>query len=195
MKRLLVGPVLLVSLALPLIVLAGVPLDTVKTHVNSVLEVLRDPKLHGEAGRKAKEQRIEAAADRLFDFVELSKRTLGLNWNKFSQEQRMEFVRLFRSILKDAYVGRITAYTNEQVNFTKETSLSENTAEVQSVVVASSGRVSINYRVIKEGDNWKVYDVVIGGWNDSDNITVRQRRKKNEESRKIQEGTRLKAVV
>ena len=57
---------------------AGVPLDTVKANVNGVLDVLRDPKLQGEAGKKVKEQRIEAAAEKLFDFVELSKRTLGL---------------------------------------------------------------------------------------------------------------------
>ena len=96
-------------LMLPLHAFAGVPLDTVKANVNGVLDVLRDPKLQGEAGKKVKEQRIEAAADKLFDFVELSKRTLGLNWNKFSPEQRKEFVELYRTILKDAYVDKITS--------------------------------------------------------------------------------------
>ena len=31
---------------------AGVPLDTVKANVNGVLDVLRDPKLKGEAGKR-----------------------------------------------------------------------------------------------------------------------------------------------
>ncbi len=84
----------------PLYAFAGAPLDTVKTNVNDVLDVLRDPKLKGEAGKKMKEQRVEAAADKLFDYVELSKRTLGLNWNKFTTEQRKEFVELFRTILR-----------------------------------------------------------------------------------------------
>jgi phospholipid transport system substrate-binding protein len=110
-----------------------------------------------------KAQRIEAAAVRLFDFVELSKRTLGLNWNKFTPEQRKEFVGLFETILKGAYIDKITAYTNEQVNFTKEVPLSEATVEVQSDVVTKSGLVSINYRVIKKDNEWKVYDVVIEG--------------------------------
>jgi len=143
--------------------LAGVPLDTVKTKVNGVLEVLRDPKLKGEPGKKVNAEKIEAAADKLFDWVELSKRTLGLNWNKFSADQRKEFVRLFKNILKDAYVEKITAYTNEQVNFTKEASLSESTFEVQSHVVAKSGDVPIYYRVLKKENDWKVYDVVIEG--------------------------------
>jgi phospholipid transport system substrate-binding protein len=163
MRKWPAGLMLLILLMVPFPALAGVPLDTVKTNVNGVLEVLRDPKLQGESGKKVKAQRIEAAAEKLFDFVELSKRTLGLNWNKFNPEQRKEFVELFKTILKDAYVEKITAYTNEQVNFTKEVPLSETTVEVQSGVVTKGGQVPIYYRVIKKDNEWKVYDVVIEG--------------------------------
>ena len=163
MKKLLVGSMLLVWLALPLLALADTALDTVKANVNGVLDVLRDPKLKGEAGKKVKTQKIEVAAEKLFDFVELSKRTLGLSWNDFTPDQRKEFVRLFESILKDAYVEKITAYTNEPVNFVKEIPLSETTVEVDSVVVMKDGQVPINYRVIKKDNDWKVYDVVIEG--------------------------------
>jgi phospholipid transport system substrate-binding protein len=155
--------VLAVLLMFPFYAFAGTPLDTVKTNVNGVLDILGDPKLKGEAGIKVKEQRVEAAADKLFDYVELSRRTLGLNWNKFSQEQRKEFVALFRTILKDAYVDKITAYTNQQVNFIREVSLSETTVEVQSAIVSKSGVTPIYYRVIKKENEWKVYDVVIEG--------------------------------
>ncbi len=164
MKKMLVGSMLLAWLMVPLLAFAGVPLDTVKANVNSVLEILRDPKLKGEAGKKVKEQRIQAAAEKLFDFVELSKRTLGLNWNNFTPEQRKEFVHLFETILKDAYIEKITAYDNEPVNFTKEVPLSETTVEVSSVVVMKGGQqVPINYRVIKKENEWRVYDVVIEG--------------------------------
>ena len=163
MKRWFGRLILAVMLMLPLYAFAGVPLDTVKTNVNGVLDVLRDPKLKGEAGKKVKEQRVEAAANKLFDYVELSKRTLGLNWNKFSPEQRKEFVELYRTILKNAYVDKITAYTNEQVNFTKEVPLTETTVEVQSVVVSKGGETPIFYRVMKKENSWKVYDVVIEG--------------------------------
>jgi phospholipid transport system substrate-binding protein len=154
---------LLILAIIPISVLAGPPLDTVKANANGVLDVLRDPKLKGEAGKKVKERRIEVAADKLFDYVELSKRTLGLSWNKFSPEQRKEFVGLYRTILKNAYVDKITAYTNEQVNFTKEVPLSETTVEVQSVIVSKGGETPITYRVMKKENTWKVYDVVIEG--------------------------------
>ena len=163
MKKLLIGSLLSISLLLPSLAFAAAPLDTVKANATAVLDVLRDTKLKGEAGKKVKEQRIEAAADKLFDWVELSKRTLGLNWNNFTPDQRKEFVQLFRGILKDAYVEKIMSYTNEQVNFTKEVPLSETTVEVESNVVLKSGPVPINYRVIKKDNDWKVYDVVIEG--------------------------------
>jgi len=163
MKKMLMVSLLSISLLLPSLAFAGIPLDTVKANVTGVLDVLRDPKLKGEAGKKVKEQRIEAAADKLFDWVELSKRTLGLNWNNFTPDQRKEFVQLFKGILKDAYVEKIMAYTNEQVNFTKETPLSETTVEVESVVVTKGSQVPIIYRVIKKENDWKVYDVVIEG--------------------------------
>ena len=163
MKMWLAGLALLVALVVACPVFAGVPLDTVKANVTSVLDVLRDPKLQGDAGRKAKEEKIEAAAGTLFDFVELSKRTLGLSWNKFTVEQRKEFVRLFETLLRGVYVDKITAYTDEQVKFTKEVPLSETTAEVDSTVTGKGGRVEIDYRVIKEESGWRVYDVVIDG--------------------------------
>jgi len=162
-KRWCYGLTIVVMLALPFCALAATPLDIVKANANSVLEVLRDPKLKGEAGKKIKEQRIEAAADKLFDWVELSKRTLGLNWNKLSPDQRKEFVELYRLVLKDAYIDKITAYTNEQVNFTKEVPLSDTTTEVQSVVSSKGVETPIYYRVIKKDNDWKVYDVVIEG--------------------------------
>jgi phospholipid transport system substrate-binding protein len=162
-RKILAGLLIFIVCAVPIGALAASALDTVKTNANVVLDVLRDPKLKGESGKKVKEQKIEAAADKLFDYVELSKRTLGLNWNKFSMEQRKEFVELFKTLLRNTYIDKITAYTNQKVTFTKELSLSENTMEVQSVVVSSSAQTPINYRVIKKDNDWKVYDVVIEG--------------------------------
>jgi len=150
-------------LAVSSVVSAGEPLDTVQTQVNGVLDVLRDQSLRGEKGLKAKQDKIRTASQKLFDFVELSKRTLGMNWNNLSTEQRKEFVRLYTNLLEDAYIDKITAYTNEKVRFTKEIPLSEKTVEVRSTGTTKTADVPINYRVIKTDTSWKVYDVVIEG--------------------------------
>ncbi len=163
MKKIVSVLILFILIMFPVVSFSGVPLDTVKANANVVLDILRDPALKGEKGLKVKREKVHTAAMKFFDFVELSKRTLGLNWNKLTPDQRKEFVELYRSLLEDAYVDKLTSYTNEQVNFTKEIPLSENTVEVQSKVIAKSGEIPIFYRVIKKENDWKVYDVVIEG--------------------------------
>ncbi|MBW2721337.1 MAG: ABC transporter substrate-binding protein [Deltaproteobacteria bacterium] len=163
MKKLLVGFILLVLLIIPLHVRAGVPFDTVKGHVNEVLRVLRDPALQGEANKEAKQEKIEAIADEMFDYVALSRLTLGRNWRKFNGDQKKEFVQLYRSILEKAYLDRILAYTDEKVTFGKETMLSKKKAEVQTHIITKSVEIPIYYRVYLKDGEWKVYDIIIEG--------------------------------
>jgi phospholipid transport system substrate-binding protein len=163
MKRLRLGFILLVLLIIPLHVHAGVPLDTVEGHVNEVLKVLRDPALQGEANKEAKQEKIEAIAGEMFDYVALSRLTLGRNWRKFNGDQKKEFVQLYRSILEKAYLDRILAYTDEKVTFDKETMLSEKKAEVQTHILTKSVEIPIFYRVYLKDGKWKVYDVIIEG--------------------------------
>lgn len=163
MKKLLVGFILLVLLIIPLHVRAGVPFDTVKGHVNEVLRVLRDPALQGEANKEAKQEKVEAIADEMFDYVALSRLTLGRNWRKFNGDQKKEFVQLYRSILEKAYLDRILAYTDEKVIFGKETMLSKKKAEVQTHIITKSVEIPIYYRVYLKDGEWKVYDIIIEG--------------------------------
>ena len=163
MKRLLVGFILLVLLIIPLHVRAGVPFDTVKGHVNEVLRVLRDPALQGKANEEAKQEQIEAIADEMFDYVALSRLTLGRNWKKFNSDQKKEFIQLYRSILEKAYMDRILSHTDEEVTFGKETMLSEKKAEVQTHIITKSVEIPIFYRVYLKDGKWKVYDVIIEG--------------------------------
>jgi phospholipid transport system substrate-binding protein len=163
MKRVLLGLSVLMLLISPLQAKAGLPLDTIKEHVNSVLDVLRDPALQSEANKEAKEQKIESIANQMFDYVALSRLTLGLGWKEFNKEQQKEFVSLYRSILKKAYMDKILAYTDEKVVFDKEIMLSENKAEVQTRIITKSADIPISYRVYLKDGQWRVYDVIVEG--------------------------------
>ena len=163
MKKRLAGFLLMLSLICPLSAYSGIPLDTVKGYVNRVLDALRDPALRGEAGRKIKREKIHSVSEEMFDFVELSKRSLGQNWNKFSPGEQKEFIKLYRLLLEETYADRIMSYGEEKLVFGKELPLSERTVEVQTTVVTKTSEVSINYRVIDENGQWKVYDVVVEG--------------------------------
>jgi len=163
MKRVLFTCCLFVLLLDPVHAHADVPLDTIKRHVNNVLDVLRDPALQGQTNKEVKEKKIEAVADQMFDYVALSKLTLGRSWREFNSDQRKEFVHLYREILEKAYMDRILSYTDEKVVFDKETMLSKRKAEVQTRIITKSAEIPINYKVYLKNGQWRVYDVVIEG--------------------------------
>ena len=153
----------ILCLIFPVSAFAGIPLETVKGHVDKVLDVLRDPSLKAESAKKVKKDKIRAISEKMFDFTELSKRTLASNWSKFNPEQQKEFVELYTSLLEDAYANKIMAYTDEKIVFSKEVALTEKTVEVRSTVLRKNGDVPIYYRVIMKDGSWRVYDVVIEG--------------------------------
>ena len=140
---------------------AGAPLDAVKINADQVLDILRDPKLKSASAKEIKKDKLRVIYVNMFDEVELSRRSLGMNWNKLNAAQRQEFVKLFEQVLEKAYADKILAYTNEKIEFTKESMVSSNLAEVRTKVITASKEIPINYRVISKNGAWKVYDVVI----------------------------------
>jgi len=141
----------------------GTPMQVVQKYVGQVLEVLRDPSLEGESGKKIKEDKIHAISEELFDFVVLSRRTLGRKWKELSTDERTEFVNLYKLLLQKVYTRRILSYQEEKVLFDREMRYSESMAEVQTTLVTNNGNISIDYRLINSKGGWKVYDVVIEG--------------------------------
>ncbi len=159
MGRHLIGLSILMVFLSTLPVSAGAPLDTVQTNINKALDVLRDPKLKTESAKEIKKEKLDALYEQLFDEVELSRRSLGGNWNKLNPAQRQEFIHLYRQILEKAYLDRILSYTNEKIVFSKEIMLSNNQAEVQAKLITSSREIPVFCRVIQKDGVWKVYDV------------------------------------
>jgi phospholipid transport system substrate-binding protein len=163
MKKQFVGLILVLLLTVPFSAYAGPPLDTVKGHIDKVLDVLRDSSLKGDSGKSAKKAKIRSITEKMFDYTELSRRTLGQNWKKFNNEQQKEFIELYKSILEDAYADKLITYTDEKVLFNKENMLSEKTCEIQTTIVTKKADIPIFYRVIQKDGEWRVYDVVIEG--------------------------------
>jgi phospholipid transport system substrate-binding protein len=147
----------------PVSAFSATPLETIKPQVDQALEVLRDPALKAESAKATKEKKIWTILDSVFDYTELSKRTLAQNWKKFSPDQQKEFISLFGKLLGTVYMDRIIAYKDEKVVFGKVINLSDKMAEVQSEVIQSSKSIPIHYRMIIVNGEWKVYDVVIEG--------------------------------
>lgn len=163
MRKLLIGLNLLVLSMYPIQIHAGTAYDVVKSRMNEAFEVLRDPALQGESANKLKRKKILSILDNVFDYVELSKRTLSRNWNKLTPNQREEFQRLYKTLLEKVYLDKILAYSDQEVVFGKERTLGQNKIEVESKIVSGSLVTPIHFRMILKNGKWRAYDVVIEG--------------------------------
>jgi phospholipid transport system substrate-binding protein len=163
MRKLFVGFIIIALLSFPVHVSAGPAFETAQRQINRILDVLRDPDLKAESAKKLKEEKVLSLINEVFDYTELSKRTLGRNWKKLNPDQRKEFTDLFSKLLGNVYLDRILSYSDEKVVFTKETVLSEKKVEIQSEIITSSQKIPMYYRMFVTNGEWKVYDVVIEG--------------------------------
>lgn len=154
---------LAVILILPASVLAGGAKDAVETQINKMLAKMQTPEFKG-LQRDGQITEITNIINEVFDWEELSKRTLGREWRKFSPDQQKEFISLFQKLLQGIYADRILAYTSEKIDFGKETELAKGRTEVESFIITTDNKkVPLFYRLIDQGGQWKVYDVVIEG--------------------------------
>jgi len=137
---------------------AGEPTDQVRRSVDEVLKIVQSQP-DGPARRTA----VRQAANRLFDFEETAKRALGPHWQQRTPAEREEFVRLFSDLLEAAYVGKIDLYQGEKITYVGET-MDDDQATVKTRIVTKQGNeVPVDYRLSREKDRWRVYDVIIEG--------------------------------
>ena len=163
------GRVLGIAVALAMVMLAaqparaGAPSDQLRTQIERVLKVLDDAGLKKEA--KARDRRVEVRkiAEDIFDFSETAKRSLGRHWAQRSQGEKDEFVSLFADLLERSYISKIELYGGEKIAYTGD-SIDGDQASVRTKIVTKQGsEIPIEYRMLKKGDRWLVYDVIIEG--------------------------------
>jgi phospholipid transport system substrate-binding protein len=165
MQRQITAMTLMVAIliVLPLQSYAATPKETVEAGVNKLLTTLGDPAFKA----KPEDERIAIIGkeiETVFDFQELSRRTLGREWKKMKPAQQKEFVQLFRELLQGVYADRLLAYSDQKIMFDKETMLKKGRAEVQSYLQTSDGKkIPLFYRLTDKSGSWKVYDVIIEG--------------------------------
>jgi len=148
-------------LSVPPALWASKPINEIRIVVNHALQIVKESRLESKQKRQDLVGRLEKIIDPLFDFKEMAKRSLGLHWSTLTQEERQEFVPLFRDFLGKVYLGRVNSYNGEQVLFIGET-LGHDYAEVDTKVVDEKGnQLPVVYMVKHHDGDWKIYDVLI----------------------------------
>jgi len=160
----LLAPVLLVCVCFfPLPAWAGAPTDQLKAPVDEVIRILRDPRLKPDSMAAERRAAIRREAESIFDFQETAKRALGRHWQNLNAAEQGEFVSLFTDLLERAYLVKIERYSGEPIVYTGD-SIEGELATVKTKFITKQGtEIPIEYRLLRHGDRWLVYDVFIEG--------------------------------
>jgi phospholipid transport system substrate-binding protein len=126
--------------------------------VDQALQILRNRNLSLAEERRE----LRDLADQRFDFAAMSRSALGYHWRELPEDQREEFVKLFSAFIEDAYLNRIQEYSGQDIQFINQRPDGPDYVDVDSKVVGrGDSPVDLNFRLKKDGNEWKIYDVTV----------------------------------
>ncbi|HEX7767513.1 MAG TPA: ABC transporter substrate-binding protein [Nitrospira sp.] len=138
------------------------PTAVVRATLTEVFRILEDPKLKDPAKLMPRRRLLEQVIGERFDYAEMSKRALAANWTPLTQDQRAEFVELFKAFLSDRYAGKIESYSGQRTEYLSER-LEGSYAAVRTRLVSSKVELPMDYRLINKAGRWYAYDIIADG--------------------------------
>lgn len=150
------------TVAAALLLLAGSPVwagptDQLREYTDQVIKVLDDPALARQDRRAA----VRKIAREAFDLGETAKRALARHWAARTATEREEFTLLFADLLERTYIARMDEYGGERVRYVSE-SVDGDVAIVRARIMTKTGtEVPVESRMLRRGDRWLIYDVLI----------------------------------
>jgi phospholipid transport system substrate-binding protein len=139
---------------------ASAPGEQLKATIDRVMEILKDPKLQGDAKKTERREKLRQVVLPRFDFAEMAKRALGNNWNRYPDKQG-EFVTAFTQLLEETYAVQIESANGDKVLYLNERT-DKDYSEVATKVISPKGEeTSMTYKLHPVDSDWKVYDIVV----------------------------------
>lgn len=155
--------VVAVLLALPGAAVAGPATNQLHGRIDRVLTILVDPELAKPSRTAERRAAIRGVAGEIFDFTEISKRSLARHWLSRTPAEREEFARLFADLLERAYVSKLELYSGEKVEYAGEVADAELVTVRTRIVTKQGTPIPVDYRMFQQNGQWRAYDVLIEG--------------------------------
>ena len=131
-----------------------------KGTIEKVIKIVQDEALTND--KQARRVALRKIIAERFNYRQMVMRSLAKNWDARSDQERQEFIALFKSLLENSYANKLEAYKDEEINYLDEM-IKGKYALVKTEVVRKSSTIGVDYKLIQENGNWQVYDFVIEG--------------------------------
>lgn len=142
---------------------AGPPTDQLRDGIDRIFKILGDPEMKGDEKAAQRKAAVTRTAGELFDFAEMSKRTLGRHWDERTPAERLEFTRLFTELIQRSYFSKVDEHGSEKTIFRGETVEGNQAVVKTTLLLARGNQMPLAYSMINTGDRWRVYDLSIDG--------------------------------
>ena len=147
---------LVVSLPAAVVVRAGTPADQLRSQLDRVLAVMAGPD-DGATRREA----LRALRAEIFDLEEMSRRALGRHWQGRTPEELATFTEIFSDFLERTYVSNLTRGKDIRIVIVGDAVDGDRATVRSRVSNGGSAETAVDYRLLRRGDRWIVYDVVV----------------------------------
>jgi len=137
-----------------------VALEHLKTSLASLQQVLTDPKLAGDEHLSQRRKLVRAVLQQLFDFQEMSRRSLGANARRY-KDRLGEFTPLFVDFLEHSYMGVLEKNGDAKIQYLKEILDGENLQVSTKTRLKDGSEYSVDYKLYLSQTGWRVYDVIV----------------------------------
>jgi phospholipid transport system substrate-binding protein len=158
---------LLVSLLVSLPAQAQVAPDALVRQISTdVIESVKSDKLIQAGDVSRITALVDAKVMPSVDFERMTASAVGRHWRSATPEQRTKLLAEFKLLLVRTYSGALTQVKDQTVQLKPMRSSPTDTEVVVRTEVKGKGDpIQLDYRLAKEGETWKIYDVnVLGVW-------------------------------
>ncbi len=109
-------------------------------------------------------KRMRALLAEAFDVKAISKFVLGIYWRRTTEDQRAEFLKLYKTVVSHSYAGLFKKYTGETFEVIRQVSVAGGGSIVYGRIKRMNGPpVAIELQVVKNSGTYKAVDIKIEG--------------------------------
>ncbi|MBS0353316.1 MAG: ABC transporter substrate-binding protein [Proteobacteria bacterium] len=137
----------------------------VKSVSDDVISIVRQDKAIQSGDTHKAVSLVETKVLPYFDFAHMTRLAVGKDWKQASADQKSTLTQEFKTLLVRTYSNALTKYRDQQIDFEPLKAKPEDTDVIVRTKVRQAGAkpVQIDYNLEKQGDSWKVYDVLVAG--------------------------------
>jgi len=149
----------------PAIAQETAPDALVRKVTDEVLSVVRQDKDIQNGNSRKVIELVDTKVLPHFNFQRMTALAMGRDWNRATPEQKQRLTEEFRTLLVRTYSNSLTSYRNQTIVY-KPLRLQAGETDVlvrTEILQPGSKPVPLDYALRKEGEAWKVYDVIVAG--------------------------------